>query len=98
VATGKSRSVRDLLHTAFAAAEVGDPDDRVVTDNSLRRLAEVPNLRGDAGRARTQLGWTPRLSFEDIVSTMVHADLQRLTRGQEEGPWVLAIRGRGCGS
>jgi GDPmannose 4,6-dehydratase len=90
VATGSARSLHELLHVAFAAAGLGSSEEYVTVDEGLRRPADVPELRGDASRARALLGWSSQLSFEGIMSRMVEADLMRLRRGQEEGLWVLA--------
>ncbi|HSW42537.1 MAG TPA: GDP-mannose 4,6-dehydratase [Patescibacteria group bacterium] len=79
VATGISRSVRDLCRVAFA--HVGLDYERFVdTDPVLYRPAEVDNLRGDASRARAELGWRPHVTFEDLVGMMVDADMARVER------------------
>jgi GDPmannose 4,6-dehydratase len=46
----------------------------------LKRPAEVDSLIGDASKAREKLGWTPRVSFQQLVAMMVEADLKRLRR------------------
>jgi GDPmannose 4,6-dehydratase len=79
IATGKSHSVRDLVEIAFAAAKV--PLARhLVVDPTLLRPAEVDHLIGDASKARTQLGWRPMVSFEEMIQQMVEADLKRLSQ------------------
>jgi GDPmannose 4,6-dehydratase len=79
IATGESHSVRDLVETAFGY--VGLPvGPYVVVDPKLFRPAEVDILVGDASKARTKLGWTPTLSFDEMISTMVEADLKRLSQ------------------
>ena len=47
----------------------------------LLRPADVPETRGDASKARELLGWTPTRTFDQIVESMVAADLTRLTSG-----------------
>lgn len=75
LATGEAHSVRDFLKAAFAA--VGhDGDLPVEVDPALFRPCEVPLLRGDAGKARKQLGWSPQVSFDQLVRRMVYADLE----------------------
>ena len=48
------------------------------TDRRFIRPAEVDRLIGDPSKARDELGWTPTVSFEDLVRLMVDADLERL--------------------
>jgi GDPmannose 4,6-dehydratase len=43
------------------------------------RPAEVDRLIGDPSKARSRLGWVPQMSFEELVATMVEADLDRLS-------------------
>jgi GDPmannose 4,6-dehydratase len=77
VATGTKHSVRDFADRAFA--RVGrDYRDFVELDESLLRPADVHTLRGDASKARRELGWQPETSFEQLVDLMVDADLQRV--------------------
>lgn len=77
VATGRSRSVRDLLDVAFGCVGIGDWEPYIQLDERFRRPAEVPKLVGDASKARDRLGWTPRVSFEQLIADMVEADLAR---------------------
>jgi GDPmannose 4,6-dehydratase len=76
VATGVAHSVRDLCRVAFARVGL-DYEDHVTDDPSLYRPAEVDHLLGDAGKARTQLGWEPSTTFEQLIQMMVDADLAR---------------------
>jgi GDPmannose 4,6-dehydratase len=73
IATGIAHSVRDCLEIAFdqAGLEIAD---HVVSDESLRRPAEVDHLIGDASKARRDLGWVPETSFEQLIRLMVDAD------------------------
>ena len=75
IATGETHSVRELCEIAFARAGL-DWRDHVVVDAAHVRPAEVDLLIGDAGKARRQLGWAPKVSFKDLVEMMVDADLQ----------------------
>ncbi len=79
IATGASHSVRELVEVAFAAADL-DWRSYVREDPALLRPAEVEHLIGDASKAHRVLGWAPRMSFTDLVTTMVRADLERLAR------------------
>jgi GDPmannose 4,6-dehydratase len=77
VATGETRSVGELAEIAFRHAGL-DWKKHVVEDPSLKRPAEVDLLVGDATKARTKLGWTPRVSFPQLIAMMVDADVARL--------------------
>jgi len=78
IATGRTHSVRDFVNLAFAAAGL-DPEPYVVIDPRFIRPAEVDLLIGDASKAHRRLGWKPEVSFEELVRTMVEADLDRLS-------------------
>ncbi len=77
VATGQKHSVRDFVELAFAHADL-DWQDHVEIDPKLIRPAEVNTLRGNAGKARSVLGWQPDVSFPQLVQMMVDADLERI--------------------
>ncbi len=79
IATGATHSVRDFVRSAFEAAGLGSFEPYVVIDPRFVRPAEVDVLIGDAGKARKMLGWTPTVSFDELVATMVEADLERLS-------------------
>jgi GDPmannose 4,6-dehydratase len=89
IATGVAHSVRDCLEIAFD--QVGlDIDEHVLIDDSLKRPAEVDHLIGDASKARDELGWTPRTSFEQLIRLMVDADLELLSQGGQPAAAQLA--------
>ncbi|SRR5258708_17313131 len=75
IATGETHSVRNFVHTAFAHVGIHDWERYVETDPQFLRPAEVDMLIGDASKARQQLGWEPRVKFEELVSVMVESDL-----------------------
>ena len=77
IATGEHHSVRELCDRAFGHVGL-DYRDHVVEDPTLIRPAEVDHLLGDASKARTKLGWRPRVSFDELVTMMVDADVARL--------------------
>lgn len=79
IATGETRTVRELCEAAFGVAGL-DWRDHVVEDASLLRPAEVDLLVGDATKAHDILGWWPGTSFERMIAEMVHADVERLER------------------
>ena len=84
VATGVTHSVRELCRIAFERAGL-DYEKYVVVDPKLYRPAEVDHLRGDPSRARVELGWEPRVSFQELVEVMVDADVARIGRQVETG-------------
>jgi GDPmannose 4,6-dehydratase len=77
VATGEPHSVRKFVETAFAHAGL-DPERHLKTDPEFLRPAEVDHLVGDASKAKRELDWEPRHSYDDLVEMMVDADLERL--------------------
>ena len=81
VATGEAHSVRDFCELAFGSVGL-DYRDHVVVDPRFMRPAEVDLLVGDAGKARVELGWEPEVSFADMVTAMVEADLDLVARQQ----------------
>ena len=54
----------------------------VKTDPALIRPAEVDFLVGDASKARSKLGWEPKVSFEQMIQMMIDADLERIASKQ----------------
>ncbi|HEX2451928.1 MAG TPA: GDP-mannose 4,6-dehydratase [Gemmatimonadales bacterium] len=77
VGTGEAHSVRQLVEVAFSHVGL-DWKRYVVEDPRFMRPAEVDLLLADPSRARTELGWTPRMSFETLIRTMVDEDVRRL--------------------
>lgn len=77
IATGVTHSVRRLLEIAFGCVGL-DYRDYVEVDAALLRPAEVHHLRGDYSKAERELGWKPKVSFEQLVTMMVNEDLARL--------------------
>ncbi|MCA9782738.1 MAG: GDP-mannose 4,6-dehydratase [Candidatus Delongbacteria bacterium] len=78
IATGERRSVKEFLTAVFGRLDL-DWTQYVEIDSWYFRPAEVDLLQGDASKAARVLGWTPRTSFEQLVSHMVDSDL-RLAR------------------
>jgi GDPmannose 4,6-dehydratase len=75
IATGETHSIRDLLEVAFHRVGITDWAPFVVQDPRFFRPVEVDQLVGDPTKARTQLGWKPRVEFAELVHLMVDADL-----------------------
>jgi GDPmannose 4,6-dehydratase len=77
IGTGVTHSVQELVEFAFRSAGL-EWRDHVVTDAAFIRPAEVDQLCADPSRARDELGWEPKIGFEELVAMMVDADLELL--------------------
>jgi GDPmannose 4,6-dehydratase len=75
IATGETHSVRELLDEAFGYLGL-DWHKYVDIDARYFRATEVDLLLGDSTKARKQLGWTPKVKFQELVQMMVDSDLQ----------------------
>ena len=98
VGTGEDHSVREFCELAFARVGVeiewsGEGVDeigrdrttgakRVVVNPRYFRPAEVDLLKADPTKARRELGWQPKVGFEELVQMMVDADLEAVARNQ----------------
>ncbi|MBA3778629.1 MAG: GDP-mannose 4,6-dehydratase [Chloroflexi bacterium] len=76
IATGETRSVRELCELAFGHVGLNYRE-HVRVAEELFRPAEVDQLSGNATRAREDLGWVPQVGFEQLIAMMVDADLER---------------------
>jgi GDPmannose 4,6-dehydratase len=81
IGTGRTHSVRQLCEVAFGAAGL-DYREFVKQDERFFRPAEVDLLVADPRKADTQLGWQPKVSFEELIAMMVDADLERHQRAR----------------
>jgi len=77
IGTGVTHSVEKLVDAAFGTAGLNWRD-HVVTDAAFIRPAEVDRLCADPAKARDELGWEPKIGFEELVEMMVDADLDLL--------------------
>ena len=75
LATGEMHSVKEFLQLAFDRVGL-DWRDYVEYDARYARPTEVDQLLGDATKARTELGWEPKVKFRGLVEMMVDADLK----------------------
>lgn len=96
LATGETHSIKDFIDIAVKilgidfvwegeGKEVLGKDKKtnkvlVQIDPTLYRPSEVDLLIGDASKAKEKLGWEPQVSFENLVSIMVEADLKKIKR------------------
>lgn len=77
IATGETHSIREMCQEAFGCVDL-DWQEYVVQDPRFMRPAEVDVLVGDASKARKVLGWEPKVTFQELVRTMVDADIARV--------------------
>ncbi len=90
IGTGESHTIREFLDEAFGYMDL-DWHEYVQIDPRYFRPTEVDYLLADASRARTILGWEPRVFFIDLVRIMVDADLEAIGLDSPgEGRKVLA--------
>jgi GDPmannose 4,6-dehydratase len=75
IATGETHSITELLDIAFRVADIKDWMPLVKVDQSFIRPADVEVLVGDPSKARTVLGWKPKVTFPELVESMVRHDL-----------------------
>src|SRR5262249_45003747 len=75
IATGEMHTVREFRAVAFGCADLDDWTPYIEQDPRFMRPAEVDLLMGDPTKARTQLGWKPRVTFEELVHRMYEHDL-----------------------
>ena len=91
LATGESHSVREFVELAFAEIDPtiewrGTDEDETGVDSKsgetlvrvdprYYRPTEIDSLCGDASKARTKLGWSPKTSFQSLVREMVEKDI-----------------------
>lgn len=96
IASGEQHSVRDFVNAA--AKELGmeiswngqgvdetgtlDGKEIVKVDPRYFRPTEVETLLGDSSKAKEKLGWTPKISFEELVAEMVREDLKSAERDE----------------
>ncbi len=83
VSTGETHSVREFCELAFKRVGL-EYEDHVVMDERFVRPAEVDLLIGDPAKAREVLGWTPTMSFPELVHIMVDTDVAEVTKTLED--------------
>lgn len=77
IGTGETHSVREFCELAFSHVGL-DYEEYVIQDPRFYRPAEVDLLVADPGKAGEELGWQPKIGFEELIHIMVDADLKRL--------------------
>lgn len=97
LSTGRTETVRDFVTMAFKGVDIalrfeGEGENEVAVDAETGRTlvrispkfyrpAEVELLIGDASKARTELGWVPETTLEELCAMMVQADVARNEKG-----------------
>ncbi|RNB86143.1 GDP-mannose 4,6-dehydratase [Brevibacillus panacihumi] len=77
IATGKTTTVEEMCKVAFDYVGLNYLD-YLVIDPDLYRPAEVDVLLGNPAKAKRELGWSPKTTWEELIHMMVEADLQRM--------------------
>ncbi|MHB8994259.1 MAG: GDP-mannose 4,6-dehydratase [Armatimonadota bacterium] len=78
ISTGETHSIAEFLDLSFGHVGISDWQKYVVLDPRFKRPAELFTLQGKSDKARRLLGWSPTVSFEELVKMMVEADLKRV--------------------
>lgn len=89
IGTGISRSLSELVETAFAAAKLDDPWSYVSQDPALLRPTDASVLVADPAPARARIDWVSRVSFAECIALMVAVDIERIRSGIAEDPRYL---------
>ncbi len=76
IGTNSTHSVKQACQIAFAHVGL-NWEDHVISNERLMRPTEIKELKGDYSKAKAELGWEPKTSFEDLIKLMVEADLER---------------------
>jgi len=81
LATGESRSVRELVEYVFKKINL-DWKKYVRTDSKFERAEELHFLKGDSTRAKNVLGWKPEYTFESMLDEMINYWLEYYSNGK----------------
>ena len=96
IATGQNHSVQEFLQIAFEHVSL-DYHDWVKIDPEFMRPLEVKELVGDASKARQVLAWENQISFRDLVTEMVEADLELQQQTLRENKTLPGSQSPGAG-
>jgi GDPmannose 4,6-dehydratase len=92
IATGETHSVREFVEHAFTYLDL-DWKEYVEIDPWYYRPTEVDYLQGDASKARRELGWEPKVGFEELVRLMVDHDMILARRDKEIAGSAISTQG-----
>jgi len=76
IATGESVSLQSFVEQVFSSLEL-DWEDHVISDSSLLRPSDILYGKGNTGKAKRLLGWSPKYRVADVVKMMVDAEMLR---------------------
>lgn len=79
LASGETHTMLEFVEKAFSHVGL-NYNDYVTTDTSLFRPHEVDVLLGDASKAKRELAWYPTFTFDQLISEMVDADMERVKK------------------
>lgn len=78
IGTGENHSIEEFVQKAFAVVGIDDWHPYVQANTAAyMRPAEVDQLLGDSSKAKKELGWEPKTTFNELVEMMVKADIER---------------------
>jgi GDPmannose 4,6-dehydratase len=77
IATGESYSVRDFLNEAFTLMGLDWGKYVKIDKSQLRPLSDKAVFLGDSSKAKKVLGWSPKVSFKELVKIMIEEDLRQ---------------------
>jgi len=93
IGTGETHSIKEFLDEAFGYLNM-DWKDYVEIDSRYFRPTEVEFLKADYFKAKKEIGWTPRITFKDLVKIMVDYDLKIQNQpSPKEGLKILKNKG-----
>jgi len=81
IATNTAYTIKDLCEVAFSHVGL-DWTNHVEADPDFMRPTEIGAARGDYSKAKAELGWQPRTTFEALIKLMVDADISRQTKAK----------------
>lgn len=89
IGTGESHSVKDFVEKVFAFAGIKNWQDYVEVDPRYYRPTEVESLIADASKAKRELGWEPKIKFEELAAKMAEHDFKKEgLKKNSEGVWT----------
>ena len=85
IGTGKEHSVKEFAEKAFSHVGLNYKD-YIKVDQKLMRPTEVDTLIANYSKAKKNLKWKPKTSFNDLVQAMVESDLEYVVNYEQEMP------------
>jgi GDPmannose 4,6-dehydratase len=79
IATGETHSVKEFVEKVFRKLNL-DYQKHVIIDPKYFRPTEVDVLLGDSSKAKSILGWKPRVGFDQLIDMMIEADMEQASK------------------